>query len=126
MQEVQMLIMSAESGLSEYLITGKASTPPKYPWPDSILRREVRVVFLVYPRLKRRIIEGHHSVPLEWKSKFALAACQLARALHEESSLQSFALWDSFRNTYRRLKREPTPPEILRFAGLVDRSLNLP
>ncbi len=34
-----MLIMSAESGLSEYLITGKASTPPKYPWPDSILRR---------------------------------------------------------------------------------------
>ncbi len=73
-QEVQILIMSAESLLSEYLITGKISPPPKYTWPNSILRREARVVFFrVYPRLKGRVIEVHHRVPLEWKSKFPLA-----------------------------------------------------
>ena len=126
-----MLIMSAESLLSEYLITGKAPTPPKYTWPNSILRREARVVFFrVYPRLKGRIIEVHHRVPLEWKSKFPLAdpnrIANLQGLYTKDHLYKASQLWDSFRNTYRRLRREPTPTEILRFAGLVDRSLNLP
>jgi hypothetical protein len=96
--------------------------------PDRDLRTDARTAY-------RRAygttpVEVHHRVPLEWRFLFPhadpnrLANLQGLRTLDHRKKASD--MWDSFRNTYRRLRREPTPAEILRHAMLVDRSLNLP
>lgn len=95
------------------------------------LRRAARTAFFqAHPRQRGKPIEVHHRVPLEWS--------HLLPGAHPNrlSNLQGLAsrdhlrkasdLWTAFRNAYQYRRRQPTGRDVLHFAGLVDRSLNLP
>jgi hypothetical protein len=94
------------------------------------LRRQARAIyFRVNPRQRRRV-QVHHRVPLEWRGLFPgadpnrLANLQgLATAAHRRKASD---LWDAFRAAYVRLGRAPRPAEVVQYAGVVDRSLDLP
>jgi hypothetical protein len=94
------------------------------------LRREARKIFFnAYPKLKDKILEVHHRVPLEWRTLFPeldpnrLSNLQgLSQKVHK---VKATDLWDAFRNAYRRKRCQPTPQEVLNYAKLVDRSLRL-
>jgi hypothetical protein len=108
------------------------TTPnPKVKWYADTLRREARAIFFkVYPKMKGKVIEVHHRIPLEWRRLFPNAdpnrISNLQGLYTKDHLYKASQLWDSFRNTYRWLKRSPTAAEVLQFAGVVDRSLNLP
>jgi hypothetical protein len=97
---------------------------------DRLRRDARRIYFAAHPRDAARGVEVHHRVPLEWSHLFGGADP------HRLSNLQGLTtrdhlrkatdLWTSFRNTYQRRRRSPTAAEVLRFAALVDRSLDLP
>jgi len=97
--------------------------------PDDDLRTEAREA---YRRGYRGTtpVEVHHRVPLEWRFLFPHADPNRLANLQGLPTLdhrrKASDMWDTFRNFYRRQKREPTPAEILRQAMFVDRSLNLP
>jgi hypothetical protein len=96
-----------------------------------VLRREARDVFFrAYPRLKGRVLEVHHRIPLEWRELFPKAdpnrLANLQGLTKADHLRKASDLWDAFRNTYRRLGRQPTPAEVLEYAGYVDKSLDLP
>ena len=104
---------------------------PKVTWSGDALRREARAIFFqVYPKLKGKVIEVHHRIPLEWKKLFPSAdpnrISNLQGLTTKDHLYKASQLWESFRNTFRRLKRSPTAKEVLEYAGVVDRSLNLP
>jgi hypothetical protein len=97
----------------------------------ALLRREARRTFFQsYPRLRGRV-QVHHRVPLEWWRRLfpgtdpnRLSNLQgLPTLAHRRKASD---LWDAFRAAYRRLGRSPTRAEVIRFAGIVDRSLHLP
>ena len=80
--------------------------------------------------MKGKVIEVNHRITLEWRRLFPYAdpnrLSNLQGLFTKDHLYKASQLWDSFRNTYRSLKREPTPAEVLKFAGVVDASLNLP
>ena len=96
-----------------------------------VLRREAReIYFNANPRQRGKVLEVDHRVPLEWAHKFPNAnpnRLSNLRGLTKQDHLRKVSeMWTAFRNTYRRLRREPTASEILAHAELTDRSLNLP
>jgi hypothetical protein len=98
---------------------------------DAALRRAARAAFLTaHPRLRGRRIEVHHRIPLEWKHLFPQADPNRLSNLQGLSSRDHLRkatdLWTAFRNAYQRHRRQPSAVDVLRFAALVDRSLNLP
>src|SRR5262245_56493170 len=96
--------------------------------PDRDLRAEARAAY--QQAYGTRPVEVHHRVPLEWRFLFPHADPNRLANLQGLTTLdhrkKASDMWDSFRNTYRRLHREPTPAEVLQQAMLVDQSLNLP
>ncbi len=94
------------------------------------LRRGARAVyFRVHPRQRGRV-QVHHRVPLEWRRLFPKAdpnrLANLQGLATSDHRYKASALWDAFRATYLRLGRRPTPAEVVQYAGVVDRSLDLP
>jgi hypothetical protein len=109
----------------------KTTPNPKVKWSADTLRREARAIFFkVYPKMKGKVIEVHHRIPLEWRRLFPNAdpnrISNLQGLYTKDHLYKASQLWDSFRNTYRWLKRSPTPSEVVQFAWVVDKSLNLP
>jgi hypothetical protein len=111
-----------------------AAASPRHPnvdRPADEVRREARQVFFAaYPRWIGRAVEVHHRIPLEWRRLFPqadpnrLSNLQPLRTLDHRRKASD--LWDAFRAAYRRRGRAPRPGEVMQFAGLVDRSLDLP
>jgi hypothetical protein len=96
-----------------------------------LLRKEARKRFFeAYKHLKGKKIEVHHRIPLEYRKLFPKAdpnrLANLQGLTKPDHLRKASDMWDAFRNTYRRLRRKPTASEVLSFAALVDRSLNLP
>jgi hypothetical protein len=86
--------------------------------------------FRAYPRMRGRAVEVHHRIPLEWKSLFPQAdpnrLSNLQGLPSRDHLRKATDLWTAFRNAYNRARRRPRPVEVLRYAALVDRSLDLP
>ncbi|HXZ39751.1 MAG TPA: DUF4157 domain-containing protein [Terriglobales bacterium] len=93
------------------------------------LRSEARKIFFEsYPRLKGKVLEVHHRIPLEWRRLFPKAdpnrLANLQGLTKAEHLRKASDLWDAFRAAHSKLP--PTPAEVLEYAGVVDRSLDLP
>jgi hypothetical protein len=96
-----------------------------------VLRREARKIFFeAYPKLKGKVLEVHHRIPLEWRKLFPQAdpnrLANLQGLTKADHLRKASDLWDAFRATFKKLGRDPTPIEVLQYAGTVDRSLDLP
>ena len=106
------------------------------PLSNDVLRRRARHRYLrAHPRIAqnprlRTTLQVHHRVPLEWKRLFPQAdpnrLSNLQGLTSRDHARKASDLWDAFRAAYRRRGRRPTPADVLRYAMLVDRSLNLP
>lgn len=96
---------------------------------DALRRAARRIYFQVHPRERGRV-QVHHRVPLEWRSLFPQAnpnrLANLQGLASSDHRHKASDLWDAFRAAYLRLGRRPTSSEVLQYAGVVDRSLNLP
>jgi hypothetical protein len=104
------------------------------------LRREARQIYeQANPGFKARKevlrkrgieIEIDHRVPLEYRHLFPGAdpnRLSNLRALERPEHRRKVSdLWDAFRNAYRHEDRAPTAAEVLEYATMTDRSLNLP
>jgi hypothetical protein len=111
-----------------------AASGPRHPnvdRPADEVRREARrLFFMAYPRWIGRAVEVHHRIPLEWRRLFPqadpnrLSNLQPLRTLDHRRKASD--LWDAFRAAYRRRRSAPGPGEVMQFARLVDRSLDLP
>jgi len=97
---------------------------------DDDLRSEARAAYRqAYPG-RRAPVEVHHRVPLEWRFLFPDAdpnrLANLQGLSSQDHRRKASDLWDAFRAAHQRRRHEPTPAEVLDYAMLVDRSLNLP
>jgi hypothetical protein len=100
------------------------------PESEADLRRAARGIFFrAYPRQRGRV-QVHHRIPLEWRTLFPHAdpnrLANLQGLAPRDHRRKASDLWDAFRAAYRRAGRRPAPAEVVRYAGLVDRSLDLP
>jgi hypothetical protein len=116
-----------ESVLGEWMVTPH----PNVRRSPATLRRQARsTYFRLFPRYRRPGVEIHHRIPLEYRRRFPGVdpnrLSNLQPLTTEAHRRRASDMWDSFRNTYRRARRPPTPAEIVQYAGVVDRSLNLP
>ena len=97
---------------------------------DSLRRAAQKVYATVYPRSAGKKIEVHHRVPLEWSHLFPQVdpnrISNLQGLTSRDHLRKASDLWTAFRNTYQHRRTQPRPLEVLRYAGLVDRSLQLP
>jgi len=130
--------MPAVAPANPVAMTTKTTTPKSQPQKASrvaptkdVLRAEARDAFFkAYPRLRGRILEIHHRIPLEWRRIFPKAdpnRLSNLQGLTKPEHLRKVSdLWDAFRATYKRLQRNPTQREVLEFAMKVDKSLDLP
>ncbi|HEX7089442.1 MAG TPA: HNH endonuclease signature motif containing protein [Longimicrobiales bacterium] len=100
--------------------------------PAAALRSDARKVFFAaYPRLRGKKIQVHHRIPLEWHRRLFPGVdpnrlSNLQGLTSVEHQRKATDLWTAFRNAYRRKGKQPTRADVLRFAALVDRSLQLP
>jgi hypothetical protein len=98
---------------------------------NAALRQQARrIYFQAYPRQRGRV-QVHHRIPLEWWRRVFRGTdpnrlANLQGLNTQDHRHKASDLWDAFRAAYNRLGRWPTRAEVVQFAGVVDRSLNLP
>jgi hypothetical protein len=90
-----------------------------------VLQQEARSRFFkANPHLKGKV-EVYHRFPLEWRQLFPKQdpnrLSNLVGLQTPEQRRKLAELWKTFRRTYRRLKRSPTPKEVVRHVRFVDK-----